>query len=106
MSGETKPYRPSNGTEGDFFEADFCRKCEYEARARLRDADSGCKILTFVLALDIDHPRYPKEWVMDPDGSNPRCTKFRKAGTGTWEKAAADLARYEAAMAELRASRR
>ena len=102
---DTRPYRPSNSTEGDAFESKFCRKCEYEAQARRDETCSGCDTLGMVMAFSIDDEHYPEEWISDADGSNPRCTRFRKEGTGTWEQYHADKARYDAAMAETRAAR-
>lgn len=101
---ESKPYRPSNGTEGEAFESNWCRRCEYEAQARRDEYNSGCDTLGLVMALSIDDEHYPKEWISDADGSNPRCTRFRKEGTGTWEQYHADRERYEAALAEMRAA--
>lgn len=103
---ETIPYRPSNSTEGAAFEGKFCGKCEYERAVRegSNDMSDACQILGRAMAFGIDEPDFPKEWVSDPDGSNPRCTYFRAEGTGTWERAAKDQARYEAAMAEMRKS--
>lgn len=103
---ETIPYRPSNGTEGEGFEAKWCQRCEYERKARESEVESGCDILGLALALDIDNPAFPEHWISDPDGSNPRCTRFRLEGTGTHEQIASDLARYHAAMAEMKASQR
>lgn len=100
----TKPYRPSNSTEGAWFEREFCSKCEYSVEERKPNADmaDSCHIHGSALAFGIDEPGYPAEWVSDPDGSKPRCTKFRLEGTGTWEQAAADQERYEQAMADMR----
>jgi hypothetical protein len=70
----TKPYRPSNGTEGEFFHAEFCYRC-----ARYGDPDGPiepCRIQLNAMVHHTDEPEYPKEWVEDSDGSNPRCTAF------------------------------
>jgi len=80
--GETKPYRPSNGTEGDMFEDRFCNRCKREAKyRRTGDGADGCKIATAVFIYDVDDPKYPKEWVVnkwgDPYGRTSRCTAFR-----------------------------
>lgn len=66
----TKPYRPSNGTEGEWFIGWQCMHC---ARAR---ADDPCEIVTDTMSLAETHPDYPREWVVDLDGANPRCTGF------------------------------
>ena len=61
----TKPYRPSNGTEGDFFIAAQCGNCTKQ---------DGCRIVRETMRYHEDDIRYPKEWVSDADGNNPRCT--------------------------------
>ncbi len=72
------PYRPSNGTEGEWFIALWCCTCEYErARRDNPDAD-GCDIVIMTMALGIDHPDYPKEWQYGPNG--PRCTAYWEDG--------------------------
>lgn len=63
----SKPYRPSNGTEGASFSARFCDRC-----AKL-NLFGGCKILLNAEIYDIDDKRYPKQWVYDP---KPTCTAF------------------------------
>lgn len=68
----TIPWRPSNGTGGDIFYEDWCAKCHREQGAR------QCKIFTKTLIFREDEPGYPKEWVSDDDGRNPRCTAFRE----------------------------
>jgi len=85
----TRPYRPSNGTEGMAFTDAFCDRCERDARYRKTDnPEYACKILSATLIHDIGDKDYPKEWIQDDDGSNPRCTAFQaeakpktKAGT-------------------------
>lgn len=59
-------YQPSNGTEGDWFEGEWCAQC-----AKWND---GCDIHCLTLFYDVDSPEYPKEWVKDDSG--PRCTAF------------------------------
>ena len=69
-----RPYRPSNGTEGDDFKARFCDRCE-----KFGTEDDTCKIWINVLFYDRDDPEYPKEWVEDDDdqyGETARCTSF------------------------------
>jgi len=62
-----KPYRPSNGTEGEGFIGIWCAACA-------RDVGHNCSILARTLMHDVDDPEYPKEWVEDNIG--PRCTAF------------------------------
>ncbi len=75
----TRPYRPSNGSEGEGFQSSFCDICERDRAFRdsgYDDAALGCKILANALAFDIKSPEFPKEWVEDDDGGNSRCTAF------------------------------
>lgn len=61
-----KPYRPSNGTEGEMFQCHFCYQCKH---------DDHCHIALNAMCYRIDEPEYPKEWVFDADG-RPTCTAF------------------------------
>lgn len=84
-------YRPSNGTEGEMFESEFCEHCERDRAWReawQTDGDpgnvKGCDILARALAFGIDDPQYPREWVriamVDPVDGLPinwgKCTAF------------------------------
>lgn len=72
---KTRPYRPSNGTEGCDFEARFCDRCARDAAFRESDgAEDGCPLIANAFAFEIGHPDYPKEWIEDEHG--PRCTAF------------------------------
>lgn len=62
-----RPYRPSNGTEGMIFEAQFCDSC-------IKQGD--CAIATNAFWHLIGDPEYPKEWLEDGNLENPRCTAF------------------------------
>jgi hypothetical protein len=65
----TEPYRPSNGSEGDWFMSRFCHRC-------VKDSESKpCRILGRTFALDVDDKGYPREWITD-DAHGPRCTAF------------------------------
>lgn len=81
MTARTVPYRPSNGSEGECFMAQWCARCAKDAafQADPENAD-GCQIIAATMALDEDDPNYPPEWVEDdvdyPADSNPRCTAF------------------------------
>ena len=68
----TKPYRPSNGTEGEWFIGWQCEHCVRVGR--------DCDIITFTMAYGVDDLEYPTEWVSDLDGNNPRCTAFQFEG--------------------------
>lgn len=79
---QTKPYRPSNGTEGMMFEERFCDRCKHDASYRRSEGmRGGCRILVLVGIYQADDPKYPKEWVQnahgDPYGATARCTAFR-----------------------------
>lgn len=68
----TKKYRPANGSEGEIFHNHFCNRCQkdrYESRP--------CSILNRTLMLDVTDKKYPKQWVTDNNGGNPRCTSFK-----------------------------
>ncbi len=65
-----KPYRPSNGTEGEMFQEQFCYSCRLG-----QDEDNPCDILTRSFAFSIGDADYPKEWVHDRNG-RPTCIAF------------------------------
>ncbi len=56
-----RPYRPSNGEEGEMFREAWCFRCKREA------GEEECEILSRTFFLDVTHPNYPKEWVYDPE---------------------------------------
>ena len=61
-------YRPSNGTEGECFQAQWCDRC-------WRDRNQRCSILAKTLFWAITDPEYPKQWNYD-DNNKPQCTAF------------------------------
>jgi hypothetical protein len=67
-----KPYRPSNGTEGEVFHEAFCYQCRYYGD--VIGKVPPCAIQDAALALQVDDPGYPAEWIEDEEG--PRCTAF------------------------------
>ena len=70
-------YRPSNGTEGMFFEDKFCSNCIHEKYCHTGDEnDLQCKILINAFMYDQRDKEYPKEWVYDANGQ-PTCTAFK-----------------------------
>lgn len=75
-----KPYRPSNCDSGESFVIHFCDRCIHDRAARAGDYENGCPIYARALGFNIRDPLYPKEWVQDDDGSNPRCTAFLDEG--------------------------
>ena len=76
----TVPYRPSNGTEGEGFIRALCERCERDPFSRDEDAKTSCRILARTMAYDVGDPEYPKQWISEEDGSDPRCTAFRPLG--------------------------
>jgi hypothetical protein len=62
------PYRPSNGTEGEWFMNDFCHRCR-------RDRNQDCEIIPITMGLDTDEDDYPHQWTYDLEG-RPTCTAF------------------------------
>ena len=70
----TRPYRPSNGTEGIIFGTKFCNKCKHDNYTD-ENPEGGCQILLMTMCFRVDEEGYPKEWVTD-DAEGPRCTAF------------------------------
>ncbi len=62
-----KPYRPSNGTEGDIFEESYCQDCKRYGEP--------CMIFGAMLFHEIGEPGYPPEIVYGDDGQ-PTCKAF------------------------------
>ena len=83
-----KPYRPSNGEEGDRFMSAYCTDCvlcgEEGCEKGLDSASFWC---------DIGEEGYPAEWQYGPDGQ-PTCTAFEdKASKGGSSEAVAGAGR-------------
>ena len=79
-------YRPSNGTEGEYFFAAWCRNCQRDKAMRegcdLDDCDDNerCNIIAATMAFQVDEDGYPQEWQYGEDGQ-PRCTAFVPDGS-------------------------
>jgi len=71
----TRPYRPSNGSEGESFHARFCDRCSRDAEYSDENPDLGCPIRAASFCFKIDEPGFPKELVED-DKRGPFCTAF------------------------------
>lgn len=71
-----RPYRPSNNTEADAFEAHFCDRCQHWSEV------NPCPIYAAALLHDIAEPEYPAAWVRDADGQ-PTCTAFVSTQRGS-----------------------
>jgi hypothetical protein len=67
-----KPYRPSNGTEGEMFCSMWCANCAMV---------SACLVFSATLWLGTEDPNYPREWQYGEDGQ-PKCTAFVEMGGG------------------------
>lgn len=67
----TEPYRPSNGTEGEIFQGQWCYHC---ARFEPEEGEY-CPILGAAMMNDIGDEEFPSEWVRDA-ANGPRCTAF------------------------------
>ena len=76
---KTRSYQPSNGTEGYWFTDKFCSQCEKDRKYHNSlepDPEDGCKIIVYAFGFSKRDNEYPKEWISDDDGCNPRCTAF------------------------------
>lgn len=51
-------YRPANGTEGEWFESMFCRRCKHEDE----DTERFCDIHTDALLFGVTDADYPHQW--------------------------------------------
>lgn len=82
MSRLHKPYRPSNGTEGEGFISATCGTCERSGHHG--DVDDvgedciGCSIAGRTFMLDVGDPEYPTEWIVGARG--PECTAWVPIG--------------------------
>lgn len=73
----SRSYRPSNGTEGMAFIDAWCANCVHDRATREDRPEDGCRIVAETMALAVDDPAYPEEWVVDAEGA-PRCTAFER----------------------------
>jgi hypothetical protein len=65
-------YRPSNGTEGLYFMAQWCDKCTKDNYP----GEPLCPIIADTFSLKVSDPRYPDEWRYDE--GKPVCTAFER----------------------------
>lgn len=68
-----KKYRPSNGTEGMWFEDAFCNHCMHQNPDPTKE--KNCEIAMRAFCFDLKDEQYPIEWQYDPLG-HPTCTAF------------------------------
>lgn len=74
-----KRYRPSNGTEGGHFMAQFCKRCIRDKPTRDGDAAHGCEIIVRTMIHDVEDDDYPDEWIVK-EGTKfeGECTAFER----------------------------
>ncbi len=71
---QLEPYRPSNGTEGEYFMSEFCYRCKHD-----EDYDNPCSIIGLTMGYDLSDPEYPKDtWVYF--NGKPTCLAFKERG--------------------------
>ena len=75
----TRPFRPSNGSEGRWFMNDHCDMCSHDHSAHMGENENGCGIVARTLSFDIGDKEYPSEWIYTDDGK-PTCTQFEPDG--------------------------
>lgn len=75
-----KKYRPSNGTEGDWFTSNHCDHCMNENPDP--DSKPKCDILSRTMIFDLHESEYPAEWCYN-DQNQPTCTAYKKWDWGT-----------------------
>ena len=68
-------YRPSNGSEGDWFIDKYCMRCIHCDPNP--EGKKQCEILMRSLVYSVDEPEYPSEWTYD-DKDQPICTEWKK----------------------------
>ena len=74
-----RPYRPSNGTEGDYFEAEFCDRCSKDDGVSPFNEPGTCIIRCNAFVFGIDEPEYPRDtWVYF--NGRPTCLAFVERG--------------------------
>jgi hypothetical protein len=61
-------YRPSNGTEAEYFMEKFCYQCKH-------NVNDDCETLTFAFVYDKKDPEYPTEWHYNTQ-DKAICSKF------------------------------
>ena len=62
----SRPYRPSNGTEGMAFMAAYCGRCKRDQEYQ-RTQENGCSITVLSMAHYPEDPEYPPEWIEEDD---------------------------------------
>lgn len=70
-----KKYRPSNGSEGDWFMDKYCMNCLHCDPNP--EGKKQCEILLRSLVYGANEPEYPTEWTYD-ENDKPICTSYTK----------------------------
>jgi hypothetical protein len=67
-----KKYRPSNGSEGEYFMSSHCYQCIHD-----NGENKTCGILMRTMCFDLSDKEYPEEWTFDDNGK-ATCTAWKK----------------------------
>jgi hypothetical protein len=78
MTPDGTPYRPSNGTEGMWFEDKFCSNCIHDCP---KENGKKCEIILYAMMCDVTDKEYPREWIYKDN--KPTCTNFVKWDWGS-----------------------
>jgi hypothetical protein len=79
----TIPYRPHSAWEKDCFVTNNCNFCYNFVSKKCKFcpcADCKYDLIARTEAHEITSKEYPKWWVSDIDGNNPRCLLIKKPG--------------------------
>jgi hypothetical protein len=76
---EIEKYRPSSGTEGEWFMSRWCCQCQRASAMRESEPIEACAIVAATFLYSVDHPKYPDAWRYDKDGA-PICDQFVQMG--------------------------
>lgn len=79
----SKPYIPSNGTEGMIFRERFCDECKHDHKYlyETTDPEDACQIFNATLLHNPGDAEYPKEWIRVDDNDivqGGTCTAFER----------------------------
>lgn len=70
-----RKYCPSNGSEGDWFESEFCMQCINTNPDPTKRPQ--CQIWCAAVCHTVNEPGFPKEWTYDSN-NKPTCTAWVK----------------------------
>jgi len=76
-----EPYRPCNGTEGEYFHSMWCEECARDkvmsGQATVEDADKDPSLYCEILNRSFRSDEPLAEWTYGDDGQ-PKCTQFER----------------------------